>query len=637
VNIRHYIIATAGHVDHGKSSLVKALTGTDPDRLPEEKARQITIDLGFAELKLDGGMHAAIVDVPGHEDFVRNMIAGVGSIDLALLVVAADDGWMPQTEEHLQILEYLGVKRAVICLTKIDIGDADAAENDIRNELRETSFADAPLVRTSLTALSGQSAVAQLKSILGRELSQIEPQRDIGKPRLSVDRAFTLHGIGTVVTGTLTDGVLRRSDKIVVQPHGATARIRSMQTHGEDVDLATPGTRVALNLPDLTAKSDVSRGDVISTDEFVPANVIDATLRMSPRLDRNLALKSGATVHLHHGATRVRAKIILRNCAALHRGEEAHAQLRLHAPLFAFVGDRFIIRDASEQHTIAGGVILKVGDERADSEWLAARARGMEDIDLVVASELQHRTWAMRSDLLRHSRFSVAEISSALQRLAERGEVFLAAEVAIEIGAWKEARTRALNAIDRFHEAQSDRSGIELSDLRANLGDVAPVIVDLIVVDLAHNECVQAGSTIARRSHRAALPAQLRAMANEIVKSLSTFDPPNRKEIEIDDAHRKALRFLIERGDVLEISREIVITRSTFDEMKKRVADLIASRGGVTVSELRQALESSRRVMVPLLELLDRQGVTRRTGDRRVLAPQFDHAKLNDAARAPRN
>jgi selenocysteine-specific elongation factor len=446
-----------------------------------------------------------------------------------------------------------------------------------------------------------------------------------------------LRGFGTVVTGTLTDGVLRRGDKIVVQPRGTAARIRSVQTHGHDVDLATPGTRVALNLPDVTAKSDVSRGDVVTTGDFVPADVIDATLRMSPRLPRDLTLKSGATIHVHHGSARVRAKIILRDSAALHRGEECVAQIRLHSPLLAFVGDRFVVRDASEQHTIAGGVILNLDDERPGSEWLVARARGIDDVDLVVASELQRRTWAARSDLLRHSRFSAEQISAALLRLRERAEIFLTDDVAIEMRLWKTIRARALDVINRVHEIHPERSGIELSDLRAHLAEVAPVIVDLVVVDLCRNECVQIGAVIARRSHHAALPAEIRTIAEDIAKRLSTFDPPNRKEIEIDEAHRKALRFLIERGDLLEISREIVITRSTLDEMKTRVADFIASRGGATVSELRQALGSSRRVMVPLLELLDRQGVTRRTGDRRVLAPQFDHAKLNDAARAPRN
>src|SRR5438477_8165868 len=242
VTTRHFMIATAGHVDHGKSALVKALTGTDPDRLPEEKARQITIELGFAELNLTAPngetIHAAIVDVPGHEDFVRNMIAGVGSIDLVLLVIAADDGWMPQTEEHLQILQYLGVTHAVIALTKIDIGNANETELQIRVQLRDTAFANAPIVRTELGHAS-----EQLKEAIASQLSRLEPQRDIGKPRLFVDRAFTLRGIGTVVTGTLTGGILRVGDAVIVQPRGAHSRIRSLQSHGRDVDLAQPGTR----------------------------------------------------------------------------------------------------------------------------------------------------------------------------------------------------------------------------------------------------------------------------------------------------------------------------------------------------------------------------------------------------------
>src|SRR5207253_6189118 len=233
-----FILATAGHVDHGKSALVRALTGTDPDRLPEEKLRGITIELGFAQLELrmpDALLSIGIVDVPGHEDFVKNMVAGVGSIDLALLVVADDDGWMPQTEEHLQILEYLGVTRAVIVLTKIDIGDADKTETESRDQLRGTTFASAPVVRTSLrlqnsTALSRQvceDGIVKLKNALATELAQIEPQRDIGKPRLFVDRAFTLRGVGTIVTGTLTGGTLRVGDAVAIQPRGTRSRIRS--------------------------------------------------------------------------------------------------------------------------------------------------------------------------------------------------------------------------------------------------------------------------------------------------------------------------------------------------------------------------------------------------------------------------
>src|SRR5213592_2701036 len=244
VTTRYFIIGTAGHVDHGKSALVKALTGTDPDRLPEEKRRQITIDLGFAELNLTAPsgdkIHAGIVDVPGHEDFVRNMIAGVGSIDLALLVVAADDGWMPQTEEHLQILTYLGVRRSVIALTKSDLGQIDNVHEQIRTQLRNTAFARSPIIPTSVRTGEG---IESLKCALDSEFAAMQAQRDFGKPRLFVDRAFTLHGVGTVATGTLTGGQIRRGQNVVVQPQDFEARIRSIQSHGSELECAQPGMR----------------------------------------------------------------------------------------------------------------------------------------------------------------------------------------------------------------------------------------------------------------------------------------------------------------------------------------------------------------------------------------------------------
>src|ERR1051326_3261901 len=263
--MRSFIVATAGHVDHGKSALVKALTGIDPDRLPEEKARGITIDLGFAHLELPATVHhqpstvhLGIIDVPGHEDFVKNMVTGVGATDLALFVVAADDGWMPQTEEHLQILSYLGVSRAVVALTKIDLAENQQATTaSLREQLAGSPFARAPIVPTSV--LDGRG-LADLKTALGGVLADAPPSPDIGKPRLSVDRVFTLRGIGTVVTGTLTGGSLRRGQPVVIQPSGIATRIRAAQNHNRDVDVSGPGTRTALNLPDVDADT-VHRGD----------------------------------------------------------------------------------------------------------------------------------------------------------------------------------------------------------------------------------------------------------------------------------------------------------------------------------------------------------------------------------------
>src|SRR5437773_11317317 len=267
---KHFIIATAGHVDHGKSALVKALTGTDPDRLPEEKARQITIELGFAELNLTApngeAIHAGIVDVPGHEDFVRNMIAGVGSINLALFVVAADDGWMPQTEEHLQILTYLGVRRAVIALTKSDLGKIDSTTEQIRTQLHGTLFAESLIVPTSVRTGDG---IEKLKSSIASQLAAMHPQRDFGKPRLFIDRVFTLRGIGTVVTGTLSGGSIRRNQDVVVQPRNISARVRSVQNHGRDIEMAQPGMRTAMNLPDVSiGEHGIQRGDLVTTEDL---------------------------------------------------------------------------------------------------------------------------------------------------------------------------------------------------------------------------------------------------------------------------------------------------------------------------------------------------------------------------------
>src|SRR5437762_1866324 len=315
---KHFILTTAGHVDHGKSALVKALTGTDPDRLPEEKARGITIDLGFAELTLAGPdgetFHVGIVDVPGHENFVRNMIAGVGSIDLALLAVAADDGWMPQTEEHLQILTYLGVQRAVIALTKCDLGNVEIITAQIREELEQTPFNDCEIVPTSVRTGQG---IGDLKDTLAHELAELRPPRDVGKPRLFVDRAFVLRGVGTVATGTLSGGSIRRGQDVVIQPRNISARVRSIQNHGCDIEMAQPGMRTAMNLPDVSiGENEMQRGDLITVPNLGRPNAtIDVLIERSPRLKRNSPaarpIKNGSSVQVHFGTSRTAAKITL--------------------------------------------------------------------------------------------------------------------------------------------------------------------------------------------------------------------------------------------------------------------------------------------------------------------------------------
>jgi len=629
VTTRHFILATAGHVDHGKSALVKALTGTDPDRLPEEKARQITIDLGFAELNLvapnGDKIHAGIVDVPGHEDFVRNMIAGVGSIDLAVLVVAADDGWMPQTEEHLQILTYLGVKRAVIALAKSDLGRIDSATEQIRIQLHGTVFAESPIVPTSVRTGEG---IENLKSAIASELAVMHPQRDFGKPRLFIDRVFTLRGIGTVVTGTLTGGGFHRGQSIIVQPQKLKARTRSIQSHGVELDCAQPGMRTALNLPDV-AIDQIKRGDVITDSDLVGSSTIVAQMERSTRLrvkqPAARPLKNGSSVYLHHGTLRVTARVTLVETKTLEPGEKTTARLKLASPIFAFVGDRFVVRDASEQHTIAGGVVLDPDGTNvrgaAQLELLSMHATAPDDVDLCVRSEIGLRGFVPVRTLLNKSHFSAAEISNALMRLQRDNEIVLCDQAAADGEFWKNLRNQAIGLIDNAHKENPERLGLDLNELRAALRDQPKEVFEALIAELCAADFVRKGSAIARTSHRPVLPADLEPVERRIRESLShkPFDPPPRREIEPDRHTQHVLRFLIESGEVIAVSPDALLLRDNFEHMKARITEFISKHGPATVSELRQALESSRRIMVPLLERLDRDGITRRVGDKRML------------------
>lgn len=619
---RHFIIATAGHVDHGKSTLVKALTGTDPDRLPEEKKRRITIDLGFAPLNLiapnGDKIHAGIVDVPGHEDFVRNMIAGVGLIDLALFVVAADDGWMPQSEEHLQILGYLGVQRAVIVLTKSDLGRIDIVMNQIREQLIGTPFADSSIVPTSARTGTG---IENLVGTLTNRLATTEPQRDIRKPRLFIDRVFTLRGIGTVVTGTLTGGSLRRGQQIILYPTNHKTRIRSMQSHGDELEVAHPGMRTAISLPDLTVDQ-IKRGDVVTLpNQGVPSSTLGVFVEKSsrPNGDKTVAgpLKNGSSIYVHHGASRVGARISFRDNQSLAPGKEKMGHLKLASPVFAFVGDRFVIRDSSERHTIAGGIVIDPDGEKESPASTVA----LDDINALVGAILAQHGFARREGLLSKSRFSADEISAALRNLDQNGEIILRQQIAADCEFWRKLRAQTIGLIDTAHRENPERTGIDVSELCSALRIQEVTLLESLVADVCEGDFVRKGSVVARRSHRPALPIHVQRIEKQIREALGRqpFDPPSRKAIESDPQARQVVRFLIENGELTELALDVVLLRESFESMKSHVAEFIFKNGPATVSELRQALGSSRRVMVPFLERLDREGITRRVSNKRCL------------------
>jgi selenocysteine-specific elongation factor len=631
-SLRHFIMATAGHVDHGKSALVKALTGTDPDRLPEEKARGITIDLGFAHLEIptpgpgSSSFLLGVVDVPGHEDFVKNMVAGVGSIDLALFVVAADDGWMPQTEEHLQILTYLGVTRAVVALTKIDLRpDEQSAIDAIHNKLRDTPFAAAPIVPTSVVTGRG---LGDLKAALARVLDGSPAPRDIGKPRLFIDRVFTLRGIGTVVTGTLTGGTLRRGQSIAIQPSGKVVRIRNIQSHNRDVELAVPGTRTALNLSDLAVTEDVHRGNVVTLAVFGgPSEVLDVLLEVSPRANR--PLRNGVQVRAHHGTASVGAKVAFFSQKELAVGEQALAQLKLEAGVLVFAGDRFVLRDSAGQNTLAGGLVLDPDPSRkllrgeARLSFLRQRAESPSEALSFVASQIARDRAVKLSQLLLKSRFGAADISDAVSRLAAEGNIVIVGSFAVDAARWRLLCQRGADAIDTQHRAHPEQAGLSLSDLRTNLESDLPFsdLFEPLVADLCRSEFVQVGNAISRATHRRALPPQLQAAATTLRATLAakSFDPPSRKQLAPDSVSQQALRFLIDSGEAVEINAEVIMGADSWRRMTELIRQYIRHKGRATVSELRQVLLCSRRVIVPSLERMDRDGITLRNGDTRTL------------------
>ncbi|HEX5243755.1 MAG TPA: selenocysteine-specific translation elongation factor [Tepidisphaeraceae bacterium] len=644
MDAKPFILATAGHVDHGKSALVKALTGIDPDRLPEEKSRGITIDLGFAHVTLpvssgDGPqtIRLGIVDVPGHEDFVKNMVAGVGSVDLALLVVAADDGWMPQTEEHLQILQYLGVERGAVALTKADlVSDEQVAREQIRSKLRGTALAEAPIIATSIPQARG---IDELKLAIAEELKNAQPRLDLGKPRLAVDRAFTIKGAGTVVTGTLIGGSLHRGQQIVVQPSGVTARIRAMQSGNSELTPALPGMRVALNLPDLhprdqsVGSATIGRGDVVTIAGLgTPSDTIDVLIEQSDRADEGRlahTIANGTPVRLHFGSASVPARFCFQQGGQLVAGQPALAQLRLESPAYLFADDRIILRDSAGRRTIGGGRVLDPCAQRRGFQSAARRASlerlcAARDPASRILAMLADRQVLQREQLLAQSNFSEKSIEDAIAHMASQEMVVAGRSSILEAAWWQGLMKRATDAVDAEHAAHPQRTGLPLPGLRSVIAPHVPAAVDIfddLLAALKKGGFTQTDAAIGRTAHRPALPAHLQASADQIRAKLSqqAFDPPSRKQLTPDTRAFQALKFLVGTGEIIEISPDLVLLSSQFHQAIEVIAGHLRQHGPSQVSELRQALNTSRRVMVPLLEKLDQQRVTLRQGDKRVL------------------
>ncbi len=628
------VVGTAGHVDHGKSTLIRALTGIDPDRLREERERGMTIDLGFAWLTLPGGADVGIVDVPGHQDFIRNMLAGVGGIDAVVLVVAADEGVMPQTREHLAILELLGIERGVIALTKRDLVDdewATLVRSEVRAALAATPLADAPLVDVSATTRRGlDDLLAALEAVLGAAPAR----RDLARPRLPIDRAFTMTGFGTVVTGTLVDGSLRVGDEIEVFPNGLRGRIRGLQTHRRAIDAARPGSRVAANLSGIE-KADLARGMVLAPPGTqAPTSTIGARLTLLK--DLSGALDHDDLVRVHVGTAEAIARVSVLEGPSIEPGQSGWVQLHLASPLVVAVHDRFVVRRPSPSETLGGGSVADTTGERtrrrSDAAAALERRSAPSPADRLLASLDVPRTVAEAGE---RSGLDGAARDAAYAALVAEGRAVALADAAISRDAFEVLAIRIERTLAMAHRKTPLRAGASREEVRSALELPAKRYAALVDRLVADGRVAERGSALALPSHVPSLTAEQETAwaKGRAALAIEPLQPPSAATLEREfGIGREVLAALAERGDVVRVGPDAVFLPDAVERFGDAIIDALAS-GPITVARARDVSGSSRKHVLPLLQFLDDHGLTRRVGDDRILIadPAASRAQLRRA------
>ena len=636
--MKHVIIGTAGHVDHGKTLLVKALTGIDTDRLVEEKKRGITIELGFAHLDFDDGTQAGIVDVPGHEKFIKNMLAGAGGIDLAMLVVAADEGFMPQTVEHLGILSLLGIQDGLVVITKCDMADPEWVEmvkEDVRTHVEGTFLEGKPVFTVS--AYTGQG-IPELRQTL-KELIQKAAKKNMRTPfRLPIDRVFSVDGFGTVVTGTLIEGSVSNGDMAEILPGGVQARVRNLQVHDRDVETAYAGQRVAINLAGVK-KADLGRGDVIARPGSVRTSLmLDARLQNLKNSQRTIL--SGSQVHLYHGSAVRLCKVVLLDRDALQPGESCYAQLRLTEEIAAKRGDRFVIRFYSPLETIGGGVVLddlprrhKRGDQ-AVLEALAIRESGSGDDQLVQLVAEHGHSLPTLDKLAAPQNLDREELGRSLEELTSAGKVlqplpgrYLAASVFDAI--WDSCR----GLLEQYHRQNPLHAGMKVAELRQKLlKNTDQAVADAILAALAREGKIKA---VADRYALADFAVHLTKRQSAIrEKLLQTYrkaglEVPGLDEViasfppaEQGDC-RQVVESLVSGGGLVMLTPQLCLHSQVYAQVCDKTRDFMVEHQELTLAEFRDLLGTSRKYALAVLEYYDKNKILKKDGDVRRLGTGF--------------
>ena len=618
-----YVIGTAGHVDHGKSTLVEALTGIDPDRLREEKERGMTIDLGFAWLQLPSGNETSIVDVPGHERFVNNMLAGVGGIDLALLVVAADESVMPQTREHLAILDLLRVQRGLVAITKRDLVDDEWLElvtADVEDTLEGTALEGASIYAVS--AMTGEG-LPELIGTIDSMLDDTPQKRDVGRPRLPIDRAFTISGFGTVVTGTLIDGKIKTGQEVELVVAGKPTRIRGLQTHKKGQTEAQPGTRVAANIINVP-QDEVARGEVLTTEGWLrPTDAMDVRLRVIP--DAPHPLRHNMYITVHTGSSEVVGRLRLLERDALEPGETGWAQIKMEAPLAVVKGDYYVIR--SNRATLGGGNIVETHARRHRRRHAPTIER-LEMMELGSTQDILLKTIETSEPsefegLANSANMDTDTVKSELEAMAAdnlivqlgradigRGSVIFTA------GGWNGVVEKTQQSLEAFYRQFPLRRGAPKEELRSRLGMTGQVF-NLAFTRLQEQAVVEEDGALVR------LPGyepMLSDEQNELVDAyLSTlesapFSPPT--DDPLDD---EVLNLLDEQGKVVRVSETVVYSATAYEQMVTIISEYIRENGDISVANVRDLLGTSRKYALALMDYMDHKRITRRVGDTRVL------------------
>jgi len=618
-----YVIGTAGHVDHGKSTLVEALTGIDPDRLAEEKAREMTIDLGFAWVQL-GGSEVGVIDVPGHRDFIENMLAGVGGIDLALFVIAADEGVMPQTKEHLAILDLLEIRGGVVALTKVDlIDDPDWLEIvmlDIQDTLAGTVLADAPILPVSARTGEGLDV---LKETIWQQLSASPPRQDNGRPRLPIDRIFSLSGFGTVVTGTLLDGRFRVGDPVEIQPSGSKGRIRGLQTHKTKLDTALPGNRVAINLSGVE-RDELNRGDIVAAPGTIKGTILfDAAYRHLP--DATTPLKHNMEVKLFIGSAEVLAKTRVLGINQIEPGQEGWLQLATREPIAAVRGDHFILRRPSPGTTLGGGRVLDPHPGRRHRRFREDVVQRLQTLSQGTPAELLLQRLrriepTSAANLLQQSGLDPETAVSALTELSETSQIIRLNQQILSRIFWQQIADKSLAFLADFHRERPLRLGMPREELRSRLKLKPDIFNPLLATLAADRQLEESGTLIKQPGYQIAFSASQEQAIAALERRMTTggVNSPSVKECKTavgEDVYQA----LLDLERLKQISHDVVYSTEIYQRLTGKIVAYVQAKGQINAAEVRDILQTSRKYAIGLLEHLDDIKVTRRVGDNREL------------------